>query len=109
ARLGRADAGRRHAERAVTLLRRWPGWRRDEAVGLLSALSAGGQLTAREREVVRCLADGMTNQQVARALGISVRTVTVHVSNVLRKTNSASRTEAALWAVRNGLATRPAS
>jgi DNA-binding NarL/FixJ family response regulator len=57
-------------------------------------------LTAREREVLGCLAEGMSNKQVARALGISVRTVTVHVSNLLRKTGAASRTEVALRAVR---------
>ncbi len=60
------------------------------------------ELTARELEVLGCLAAGMSNKQVARALGISVRTVTVHVSNLLRKTGSASRTEAALWAVQRG-------
>ena len=48
-----------------------------------------------------CLAAGMSNKQVARRLDISIRTVTVHVSNLLRKTRSASRTEAALWAVRH--------
>jgi DNA-binding NarL/FixJ family response regulator len=58
------------------------------------------ELTAREREVLGCLAEGMSNKQIARALGISVRTVTVHVSNLLRKTGAASRTEAALLAVR---------
>ncbi|MDT5042331.1 MAG: hypothetical protein QOE51_3316 [Actinoplanes sp.] len=47
-----------------------------------------------------CLAEGMANKQIARALGISVRTVTVHVSNLLRKTGAASRTEVALRAVR---------
>ncbi|WP_233414252.1 helix-turn-helix transcriptional regulator [Nucisporomicrobium flavum] len=57
------------------------------------------ELTAREREVLGCLAEGMSNKQIAGALGISVRTVTVHVSNLLRKTGAASRTEAALWAV----------
>jgi DNA-binding NarL/FixJ family response regulator len=57
-------------------------------------------LTAREREVLGCLAEGMSNKQIARALGISVRTVTVHVSNLLRKTGAASRTEVALRAVR---------
>ncbi|MDG4790623.1 helix-turn-helix transcriptional regulator [Micromonospora sp. WMMD1102] len=62
-----------------------------------------GQLTGREVEVLSCLAAGMSNKQVARSLGISVRTVTVHVSNLLRKTGSASRTEAALWAVRQQL------
>ncbi|WP_328824184.1 LuxR C-terminal-related transcriptional regulator [Verrucosispora sioxanthis] len=57
-------------------------------------------LTGREVEVLDCLVAGMSNKQAARALGISVRTVTVHVSNLLRKTGTASRTEVALWAVR---------
>ncbi|MEO3928384.1 AAA family ATPase [Micromonosporaceae bacterium B7E4] len=61
------------------------------------------ELTGREIEVLSCLAAGMSNKQVARSLGISVRTVTVHVSNLLRKTGSASRTEAALWAIRQQL------
>lgn len=60
-------------------------------------------LTDREVEVLACLAAGMSNKQVARSLGISVRTVTVHVSNLLRKTGTASRTEAAMWAVRHQL------
>jgi DNA-binding NarL/FixJ family response regulator len=59
------------------------------------------ELTAREIEVLGCLAAGMSNKQVARRLDISIRTVTVHVSNLLRKTRSASRTEVALWAVRH--------
>jgi two-component system, NarL family, nitrate/nitrite response regulator NarL len=59
-------------------------------------------LTAREREVLGCLAEGMSNKEIARALGISVRTVTVHVSNLLRKTGAASRTAAALWAIQHG-------
>jgi DNA-binding CsgD family transcriptional regulator len=62
--------------------------------------AAHHELTAREREVLGCLAEGMANKQIASALGISVRTVTVHVSNLLRKTGAASRTEAALLAVR---------
>jgi DNA-binding NarL/FixJ family response regulator len=79
---------------------------------LLEWLAAGGaaaetvttdlpELTARELEVLSCLAEGMSNKQVARSLGISIRTVTVHVSNLLRKTRSTSRTEAALWALRH--------
>ncbi|GAA3927532.1 LuxR C-terminal-related transcriptional regulator [Actinoplanes auranticolor] len=67
------------------------------------------ELTAREREVIGCLAEGMSNKQIARALGISVRTVTVHVSNLLRKTGAASRTEAALWAVQRDLRATAAS
>lgn len=63
----------------------------------------GAELTGREIEVLGCLVAGMSNKQVAKALGISVRTVTVHVSNLLRKTGAASRTEVALWAVRHRL------
>ncbi|UWP84673.1 helix-turn-helix domain-containing protein [Dactylosporangium fulvum] len=103
-RLGQAGQARQHAERAVALLAHWPGWRLTEAETLLHSLRAGGDLTAREIEVLGCLAAGMTNQQVASSLGISIRTVTVHVSNLLRKTGAASRTEAALWAVRHRLA-----
>jgi DNA-binding NarL/FixJ family response regulator len=63
------------------------------------AVGEAAELTGREWQVLDCLAAGMSNKQVARQLGISVRTVAVHVSNVLRKTGTASRTEAALWAV----------
>jgi DNA-binding NarL/FixJ family response regulator len=65
-------------------------------------------LTAREREVLSCLTQGMSNKGIARSLGISIRTVTVHVSNLLRKTRSTSRTEAAVWAVQNAV-TGPAA
>ena len=57
-------------------------------------------LTARERDVLACLAQGMSNKEVARSLGISIRTVGVHVSNLLRKTRSSSRLDAAVLAVR---------
>ena len=56
-------------------------------------------LSGREKEVLVLVAEGMANKQIATALGISVRTVTVHVSNLLRKTGASSRTEAALWAL----------
>lgn len=64
-------------------------------------LHAPAELTAREREVLACLAEGMSNKQVARSLDISIRTVAVHVSNLLRKTRLTSRTEVALWAVQH--------
>ncbi|HEY2948615.1 MAG TPA: AAA family ATPase [Micromonosporaceae bacterium] len=108
ARLGRPAEARSHAELAAGLLTRWPGSLRARVAelrtSLASSLAAGAELTAREVEVLGCLAAGMSNKQVARSLGISVRTVGVHVSNLLRKTRSASRTEAALWAVRHRLA-----
>lgn len=77
--------------------------------GLRELAGPPADLTAREREVLGCLAEGMSNKQIARALGISVRTVTVHVSNLLRKTGAASRTEAALWALQRDVRARAAS
>jgi DNA-binding CsgD family transcriptional regulator len=75
--------------------------RGNNPAALLDRPVPAAELTAREVEVLSCLAAGMSNQQVATTLGISVRTVAVHVSNLLRKTRSSSRTEAALWAVRH--------
>lgn len=91
--LGRYDSAARVAGRAEGAAAR----------GLSATLRAVADLTAREHQVLSCLAAGMSNRQVAKALGISVRTVTVHVSNLLRKTGTGSRTEAAVWAVEHGL------
>jgi DNA-binding NarL/FixJ family response regulator len=64
-------------------------------------------LTTREREILTLLADGKSNRDIARALVISERTARTHVSNVLMKLNLSSRTQAALWAVRVGVAQDP--
>lgn len=55
-------------------------------------------LTDREREVLRCVADGLSNKEIAQALHITVRTADFHVSNILRKLGAISRVEAAVWA-----------
>jgi DNA-binding NarL/FixJ family response regulator len=60
-------------------------------------------LTAREREVLALVAAGHTNQQIATRLSVSERTARTHVSNILAKLGLSSRTQAALWAERNGL------
>ncbi len=60
-------------------------------------------LTAREREVVVSIAKGNTNRQIAKDLAVSERTARTHVSNILAKLGLASRTQAAMWAVREGL------
>jgi DNA-binding NarL/FixJ family response regulator len=60
-------------------------------------------LTPREREVVVLLAEGGTNRQIAKHLGTTERTARTHVSNILGKLGLASRTQAAMWAVREGL------
>jgi NarL family two-component system response regulator LiaR len=61
-------------------------------------------LTGRELEVLRLVAWGASNQQIADELAITVGTVRVHVSNILRKLHLASRTQATLYALREGLA-----
>jgi NarL family two-component system response regulator LiaR len=66
--------------------------------------SAAEQLTPRELEVLKCLAQGLTNREIALELSISVRTVTTHVRNILDKLHLANRTQAALYAVEQGLA-----
>jgi DNA-binding NarL/FixJ family response regulator len=60
-------------------------------------------LTDREREVLVQIALGRSNREIARALVVSEKTVKTHVSNVLMKLGVADRTQAALYAVRNGL------
>lgn len=60
-------------------------------------------LTDREREVLVLVARGETNKAIGRQLGISERTARTHVSNILGKLGLASRTQAALYAVREGL------
>jgi DNA-binding NarL/FixJ family response regulator len=61
------------------------------------------ELTARELEVLRLVAAGKPNKQIATELSISERTARTHVSRILRKLRLSSRTQAALWAVREGL------
>jgi NarL family two-component system response regulator LiaR len=61
-------------------------------------------LTVREVDVLRLVAQGLTNQEIAETLIIGVGTVRTHVSNILAKLHLANRTQAALYALREGLA-----
>ena len=61
------------------------------------------ELTARELEILRLVGAGKSNKEIAAELQISGRTARTHVSNILRKLDLTSRTQAALWAVREGL------
>lgn len=61
------------------------------------------QLSDREREILKLAATGLSNQQIASQLSISPNTVKVHLRNIFGKIGVASRTEASLFAVRNGL------
>ena len=103
---------------------------RDELVGAIKTAAAGGNLwtreglrriagalaaprvqadvevplTEREAQVLRHIAGGLTNKQIAVELKISYETVKEHVQHVLGKIGVSDRTQAAVWAVRKGLA-----
>jgi len=59
-------------------------------------------LTPRETQVLRLISVGLSNQEIADSLTISVETVKEHVQNLLRKLQVSDRTQAAVWAVRQG-------
>jgi DNA-binding NarL/FixJ family response regulator len=62
------------------------------------------RLTIRECQVLRHMAAGLSNRDIALSLGISIETVKEHVQNILRKTATTDRTQAAVWAIRSGMA-----
>ncbi len=67
------------------------------------ASEQGRKLTPREIEILKVLATGMANKQIARQLGISDKTVRNHLSNLYNKLGIYDRVQAALFAVREGL------
>jgi DNA-binding NarL/FixJ family response regulator len=73
-----------------------------EAFGSLVRGSRADTLTAREREVLSRIAEGRSNREIARLLGLSEKTVKAHVSSVLAKLGVQDRTQAAVYAVRHG-------
>ncbi len=85
-------------------------WSREElhrVSGALATPRSGADsevpLTKRESEVLKQLAFGLTNKEIAQALGISYETVKEHVQHILRKIGVSDRTQAAVWAVRKDL------
>ena len=101
-----ASAIRSVASGVVSLDRQVASRVLDEFSALQSGLPRTSTLTSREKEVLTLIARGLTNKEIARDLTISVKTVKTHVSNVLSKLHLLDRTQAAVYAVREGLLPR---
>lgn len=99
-----AHAGEVYLDPAVAgiVTRRMPAGATQTAAGN-DGETAVGRLTERERDVLACLARGLSNQAIATELGMAERTARTHVSNILAKLGLTSRTQAALFAVEQGL------
>ena len=109
--LGRGDVVEREARAALDgLLELGATGEAERARRLVDSSSDGSalpELTRREREVLRLLAEGLTNRQIAERLVVSEHTIHRHVTNILRKLDLPSRTAAAAHAVRAGLLEGP--
>ena len=104
------DTRKRLIEAMEAATRGESAWTREELRRVTGALATPRvvsdvevPLTQRESEVLRQLANGLTNKEIALALGISYETVKEHVQHILRKIGVSDRTQAAVWAVRKGL------
>ena len=75
----------------------------------MQAPTAARNLTKREREILALVAEGMSNREIADKLVLSPETVKSHVAAILEKLNVSDRTQAAIYAVRNGLVEQPAT
>ncbi|HEY0835313.1 MAG TPA: response regulator transcription factor [Azospirillum sp.] len=65
-------------------------------------------LSQREVQILRCLLNGNSNKMIANHLNITEATVKVHLKSLLRKINASNRTQAAIWALNNGIGDQPA-
>ncbi len=72
-------------------------------LGLQAAPNPLADLTPREREVIRLVADGRSDREIGDELFITTRTASTHVTNILGKLALPSRTAAAAWAIRHGV------
>ena len=117
---GRLEAARSAAEAARTEVTRLGyrslGTKLDHVTSMLDAAALRGHhpeqgplgsLTARERQVLELVAEGLNNREIARRLYISHKTVSVHVSSILAKLHKTGRTEIAVLASRQEQASGP--
>lgn len=73
------------------------------AAATAAADTAAASLSPRELEILRCIARGASNKEIARELGIAETTVKIHVQHILRKLELSSRVQVAVWASERGL------
>ena len=99
---GDRDRGRRLLEDALGRFQA-SGGAYEVAQTRLALAPRIGEITPRERDVLRLVAEGLTNQQIAERLVVSEHTVHRHVTNILRKLDLPSRAAAAAHAVRAGI------
>ena len=83
--------------------------REDESIPVSADENFAPLLSHRERLILRHLAEGQANKVIANKLGIAEATVKVHVKSILSKIRVFNRTQAAIWAMNNGLFVRGAS
>jgi DNA-binding CsgD family transcriptional regulator len=76
--------------------------------GAIARAEPAPKLTRRQREILRLVAEGRSNGEVARLLWVTEQTVKFHLANVYRKLRVANRTEASRWAHEQGLLAEPA-
>jgi DNA-binding NarL/FixJ family response regulator len=72
-------------------------------VGPATHAPVAREITHREREVLALVHDGLSNKQIARQLGITEKTVKAHLTRIFERIGVTDRTQAALWAERQGL------
>jgi LuxR family transcriptional regulator, maltose regulon positive regulatory protein len=101
--LGRADAAQRELERASRGFAELGAAGAERRVSALQARRGGGPLSAREHQVLRLVAEGRTNAEIAAALVVSEHTVHRHVANILTKLACSSRAAAVARGTDQGL------
>jgi two-component system, NarL family, nitrate/nitrite response regulator NarL len=70
-----------------------------------TATAEGAHLSDRELQILGCLVEGASNKMIANRLSVTEATIKVHVKSILRKINAQNRTQAAIWALNNGIHT----
>jgi two-component system NarL family response regulator len=97
----------KHAIRAVASGRVWVPEAAREGFSARAELARPSDLTEREAEVVRYVAVGLRNAEIARTMSITKETVKIHVNNIFRKVNAKDHVQLALYAISKGLISPP--